>query len=78
MPFAINLERKELLFLSITMKAREKDIQINDKSTVSVFLVSLGPSKNAVFRKTRLMFLQKPEDEANNFYYLSVEKKSLH
>ena len=50
MPFAVNLERKELLFLSITMKAREKDIQINDKSTVSVFLVSLGPSKNAVFR----------------------------
>ena len=50
MPFAIHLERKELLFLSITMKAREKDIQINDKSTVSVFLVSLGPSKNAVFR----------------------------
>ena len=50
MPFAVNLERKELLFLSITMKARENDIQINDKSTVSVFLVSLGPSKNAVFR----------------------------
>lgn len=49
MPFAVNLERKEILFLSITMKAREKDIQINDKSTVSVFLVSLGPSKNAVF-----------------------------
>ena len=48
MPFAVNLERKEILFLSITMKAREKDIQINDKSTVSVF-VSLGPSKNAVF-----------------------------
>ena len=50
MPFAVNLERKELLFLSITMKAREKDIQINDKYTVSVFVVSLGPSKNAVFR----------------------------
>ena len=49
-PFAVNLERQEILFLSITMKAREKDIQINDKSTVSVFLVSLGPSKNAVFR----------------------------
>lgn len=48
-PFAVNLERQEILFLSITMKAREKDIQINDKSTVSVFLVSLGPSKNAVF-----------------------------
>lgn len=48
-PFAVNLERQEILFLSITMKAREKDIQINDKSTVSVFLVSLGPSKNEVF-----------------------------
>lgn len=48
-PFAVNLERQEILFLSITMKAREKDIQINDKSTVSVILVSLGPSKNAVF-----------------------------
>lgn len=48
-PFAVNLERQEILFLSITMKAREKDIKINDKSTVSVFLVSLGPSKNEVF-----------------------------
>lgn len=50
MPFAVNLERKEILFLPITMKAREKDIQINDKSTVSVF-VSLRPPNNAVFDK---------------------------
>lgn len=48
MPFAVNLERKEILFLSIIMKDREKDIQINDKSSVSVF-VGLSPSNNAVF-----------------------------
>ena len=41
MPFAVNLERKEILFLLIIMKDREEDIQINDKSSVSVFLVSV-------------------------------------
>ena len=50
MPFAVNLERREIWFLLIIMKDREKDIQINDKSSVSVF-VSLGPSNNAVFDK---------------------------
>lgn len=49
MPFAVNLERKGILFLLIIMKDREEDIQINDKSSVSAFLVGLGPSKNAVF-----------------------------
>lgn len=69
MPFAVNLERKEILFLLIIMKDREKDIQINDKSSVSVF-VSLGPSNNAVFDKD-------PENEGNKLFYL-LENKSLH
>ena len=34
MPFAVYLEREEILFLLIIMKDQEKDIQINDKSSV--------------------------------------------